>query len=123
MYQYTQVGALVEDYASPARDWFSHHVKVPATRWVRGPSTRLLAFVCALSLSIWLFTAILRPASPTADLQPPVHAHDDTLWSIRADQVKDAFRHAYAGYREHALTHDELTPVSGSHRDRYPIPM
>ena len=33
--------------------------------------------------------------------------------------VKDAFTHAWAGYTEHALPHDELKPVSGGFKDPF----
>ena len=33
--------------------------------------------------------------------------------------VKDAFIHAWAGYKEYALPHDELKPVSGEHKDPF----
>jgi mannosyl-oligosaccharide alpha-1,2-mannosidase len=32
----------------------------------------------------------------------------------RATAVKDAFLHAYAGYKDHAWTKDELAPITGS---------
>ncbi|KAA1469131.1 seven-hairpin glycosidase [Dentipellis sp. KUC8613] len=34
------------------------------------------------------------------------------LWASRADQVRDAFVHAYSAYQEHAARHDELLPLS-----------
>ncbi|KAF5383721.1 hypothetical protein D9615_003586 [Tricholomella constricta] len=50
----------------------------------------------------------LRPPPPKP--QPEPHP---TMWSARADKVRDAFVHAYEGYRTHALPYDELSPVSG----------
>lgn len=35
----------------------------------------------------------------------------------RQEAVRDAFRHAWKGYREHAWGHDELRPVSKSYSD------
>ncbi|KAF8074901.1 glycoside hydrolase family 47 protein [Lyophyllum atratum] len=35
------------------------------------------------------------------------------MWASRAGKVRDAFVHAYEGYRKHALPDDELLPVSG----------
>ena len=34
------------------------------------------------------------------------------LWAERAAHVKEAFRHAYHGYEQHAFPHDELMPTS-----------
>ncbi|GLB41878.1 putative glycosyl hydrolase 47 family protein [Lyophyllum shimeji] len=53
----------------------------------------------------------LRPP-PT----PPNKQHPEiqpTVWASRAGKVKDAFVHAYQGYRKHALPYDELLPVTG----------
>ncbi|KAH7914600.1 glycoside hydrolase family 47 protein [Hygrophoropsis aurantiaca] len=45
---------------------------------------------------------------PPKPVSPP-----GTLWSQRATEVRDAFLHAYDGYKKHAAGHDELLPVSG----------
>ncbi|EPS44622.1 hypothetical protein H072_1420 [Dactylellina haptotyla CBS 200.50] len=37
----------------------------------------------------------------------------------RQGAVKDAFKHAWEGYRKHAWGHDEVTPVSGGHKDPF----
>lgn len=47
------------------------------------------------------------PPSPT--LQP---------WPDRANAVKDAFLHAYNGYKTHAFSHDELLPLSHRYVDK-----
>lgn len=41
------------------------------------------------------------------------------IWAERAAQVKEAFRHAYRGYEEHAFPHDELLPVSKKSIDKW----
>ena len=40
------------------------------------------------------------------------------IWAERAAQVKEAFRHAYRGYEQHAFPHDELLPVSNKSIDK-----
>jgi hypothetical protein len=40
------------------------------------------------------------------------------IWAERAAQVKEAFRHAYRGYEQHAFPHDELLPVSNGSTDK-----
>ncbi|KNZ74566.1 Mannosyl-oligosaccharide alpha-1,2-mannosidase isoform A [Termitomyces sp. J132] len=51
-----------------------------------------------------------RPG-PSSPERPTV---TDPKWSARADKVKQAFVHAYDGYRQHALPDDELRPISGT---------
>ncbi|KAH0835805.1 glycoside hydrolase [Lanmaoa asiatica] len=41
------------------------------------------------------------------------------IWAERAAQVKEAFRHAYRGYEQHAFPHDELLPVSNKSIDNF----
>ncbi|EIW79066.1 glycoside hydrolase family 47 protein [Coniophora puteana RWD-64-598 SS2] len=48
-----------------------------------------------------------RPKPPPARL-----AGAPTLWSARADKVRDAFVHAYGEYEKYALPADELLPLS-----------
>ena len=50
------------------------------------------------------------PSRPTS--QP------HSLWNARAEEVKNAFRHAYAGYMEYAAGHDELKPVTNEPDDK-----
>ena len=44
--------------------------------------------------------------------RPPPTPSEHTKWSKRADAVRKAFAHAYAGYLAHAGAGDELKPVS-----------
>lgn len=42
--------------------------------------------------------------------------------NYRAEAVKEAFQHAWQGYRKYAFPHDELHPVSNSYGDsRYAL--
>ncbi|KAI0076610.1 seven-hairpin glycosidase [Panus rudis PR-1116 ss-1] len=52
-----------------------------------------------------------RPSGPDR----PVNA----TWDARAEEVKKAFMHAYEGYKQHALPHDELLPVSNRFVDNF----
>ncbi|KAG5647834.1 hypothetical protein DXG03_007758 [Asterophora parasitica] len=57
----------------------------------------------------------LRPLGPALrPLPPPMAQPEATIWSARADKVRDAFIHAYDGYKSRALPSDELAPVSGT---------
>ena len=64
--------------------------------------------ITKLVLSIGLFQGFAT-AAPT---QPSFIAHPD-----RADAVREAFRHAWNGYRRYAFPHDELRPVSNGFGD------
>ncbi|KAH9849925.1 seven-hairpin glycosidase [Lenzites betulinus] len=48
----------------------------------------------------------------TVELQLPISSTSPHLWDTRAEQVKQAFRHAYGGYLKHANGFDELKPLS-----------
>lgn len=37
----------------------------------------------------------------------------------RREEVKEAFKHAWKGYKEHAWLHDEVMPLSGGHKDPF----
>ncbi|KFZ10183.1 hypothetical protein V502_08272 [Pseudogymnoascus sp. VKM F-4520 (FW-2644)] len=37
----------------------------------------------------------------------------------RREEVKDAFKHAWKGYKKHAWLHDEVMPLSGGHKDPF----
>ncbi|KAI0060718.1 seven-hairpin glycosidase [Artomyces pyxidatus] len=52
---------------------------------------------------------------------PPLkHSHAaDKLWAGRAEQVKGAFLHAYDAYRENAVGHDEVLPLSNRSIDNF----
>lgn len=52
---------------------------------------------------------LLAPAPPEEPLPPPPPAVN---WTARAEQVKQAFLHAYHGYEEFASPADELLPLS-----------
>lgn len=37
----------------------------------------------------------------------------------RQKAVKEAFQHSWKGYRKHAWLHDELSPITATHRDAF----
>jgi hypothetical protein len=50
---------------------------------------------------------------------PPAYpAHRPASWPAAADEVRDAFVHAYAAYERFAAPHDELRPVARAHVDK-----
>ena len=41
-----------------------------------------------------------------------------SVWESRAEAVRQAFLHAYRGYKEHAYGHDELLPLTNGSVDK-----
>jgi mannosyl-oligosaccharide alpha-1,2-mannosidase len=64
--------------------------------------------ITSFGLSVVLFRG-LATAAPT---QPSFIPHPD-----RAEAVREAFRHAWKGYRQYAFPHDELHPISNGYGD------
>ncbi|KAK7687285.1 hypothetical protein QCA50_009790 [Cerrena zonata] len=50
---------------------------------------------------------------------PKIGPHHDSIWSNRALQVREAYLHAYQGYKTYALPHDELLPLSNKPVDNF----
>lgn len=50
---------------------------------------------------------------------PPESADARKIRLQRRDEVKDAFKHAWKGYKAHAWLHDEVLPVSGGVKDPF----
>ncbi|GAA0175704.1 protein modifying enzyme [Lithospermum erythrorhizon] len=42
----------------------------------------------------------------------PIKLNENSLWVNRQQRVKDAFLHAWSGYKNYAMGHDELMPLS-----------
>jgi mannosyl-oligosaccharide alpha-1,2-mannosidase len=59
-----------------------------------------------------LSTGLFQSLTTAAPTQPSFVPHPD-----RADAVREAFRHAWSGYRQYAFPHDELRPVSNGFGD------
>ncbi|XP_055009382.1 endoplasmic reticulum mannosyl-oligosaccharide 1,2-alpha-mannosidase-like [Boleophthalmus pectinirostris] len=58
-----------------------------------------------------------REAPPPPDVSTDTRALPVLSSAERQEAVREAFRHAWKGYREHAWGHDELKPVSKSHAE------
>ncbi|KAJ3527859.1 hypothetical protein NM688_g8069 [Phlebia brevispora] len=99
------------------------------------PKSRLIPLTLAFGCIFW---ALLYFGSPGRSFNlpgeeflhhryPPAprpHDHNPrplphTIWNTRAEQVKQAFLHAYRGYNEYAASHDELMPVTNRFHDNF----
>ncbi|XP_072309337.1 endoplasmic reticulum mannosyl-oligosaccharide 1,2-alpha-mannosidase [Eucyclogobius newberryi] len=58
-----------------------------------------------------------REGPPPADVPTNTNALPVPSSAEQQEAVREAFRHAWRGYREHAWGHDELKPVSKSHAE------
>jgi hypothetical protein len=101
----TQVGFQTPIQTHSSSFKRSHHSKL---------ALHLIFISSAFFLSLWILyyslpsrIAIINPIpfSPLAIIPPEV-------WAERAEKVKDAFLHAWAGYESLAVPHYELLPVS-----------
>ncbi|KAF5355334.1 hypothetical protein D9758_006055 [Tetrapyrgos nigripes] len=62
------------------------------------------------------------PGPPSHPHRPPLRikpSNPDSVWPKRATKVKEAFVHAYSGYRRYAFEADELKPVSGKKHNNF----
>lgn len=50
---------------------------------------------------------------------PPESQSEREARLMKREAVKEAFMHAWNGYKDHAWTRDELSPASGGHRDPF----
>ncbi|KAF8347775.1 glycoside hydrolase [Amanita rubescens] len=73
---------------------------------------RLIPWIVASLFFFWLFTVLLAPDFVPRHWIRPFRYPNKS--SNRAENVRNAFLHAYRGYRDHAFPSDELLPVSGS---------
>ena len=83
----------------------------PGLRWI----TWLLVSIGFFFVCWTLFVDPPFRDHPTHFSHPP-HRHSPTRpppTSPRAVRVREAFVHAYSGYKKHALPYDELLPVDG----------
>jgi glycosyl hydrolase family 47 len=64
----------------------------------------------------------LSPVSPAEAQRPSPAATGDSAW-VTANQVRDAFLHAWRGYRQYAWGHDDLNPLSRKPHDWYGVPL
>jgi len=83
------------------------------------PRSRLRNFALTILALLSVYSLYhIYPFSDRLSFAP----HEDVpfeVWEQRAEEVKKAFLHGFHGYEAHAVGHDELLPISGSHKDPY----
>ncbi|KAK2462665.1 hypothetical protein APHAL10511_005398 [Amanita phalloides] len=65
-------------------------------------------------------TDIPSQSQPTHGQDEPLYSGDsDPVWTYRKGQVKNAFKHALAGYLQYAYPNDELAPLTGTFTNKF----
>lgn len=102
--------------------WIGLAVVVIAFIWFAGP---LLADTLRTGRSEFEYPSSTHvPSHPTLpDLEhsnlPPVPSKEEQdIWGPRKNEVRDAFIHAWSGYKKMAYPHDELLSSSGGSSDK-----
>lgn len=98
-----------------------------ARAWLPRFKAKLIPLVLGAGLFTWVLYALSGPPPegpyaqrdrhahrPPPKLRPYPPPHANTLWNARAEQVKEAFLHAYRGYQQYAAPYDELLPVTNT---------
>ncbi|KAG6813871.1 hypothetical protein H0H92_006278 [Tricholoma furcatifolium] len=110
------------DLESAAPPMSATFIGRPLFRWITWAIVVLLVFLLLGPLLIHPhyfdfsdygtpdFPSHLRPPPPLPWMHP---SEPDPKWAARAEKVKEAFVHAYEGYKAHAFPMDELVPVTG----------
>jgi hypothetical protein len=88
-------------------------VAVTNAYYQRRITSRHVVAIIGSFIVLWTFFSF-TDTSPSHYLSSivPVAPTPPETWTERAEQVKDAFRHAYSGYERLAYPHDELKPLS-----------
>ncbi|KAF8154971.1 glycoside hydrolase family 47 protein [Crassisporium funariophilum] len=61
-----------------------------------------------------------RPTHTNVPSPPPAPTFEEQqVWEPRKDAVRDAFKHAWKGYKDRAMPSDELLSVSGGRSNKY----
>ncbi|KZT07477.1 glycoside hydrolase family 47 protein [Laetiporus sulphureus 93-53] len=77
------------------------------------------AFACLVILTLYYFTLPRHDKSAVHYRSPFVSNTSREEWRQRAEQVKQAFRHAYSGYEKHAWGYDELLPLTNGSKNNF----
>lgn len=77
------------------------------------------------------FNPLFRPSNDTTttnrfqrplNVPPPPTKEEQDFWNSRKNEVRNAFKHAWSGYKSVAYPYDELLPVSGGYSNKFFFP-
>ena len=97
--------------------------------------TRWVILICSVVVLLWLarplfgdmlwdasvfqfYPPVPPPHVRPIRLPPPPTPEEQQVWESRKIEVRDAFKHAWGGYRFRAFPHDELRAVTGDYSDK-----
>ena len=107
------------------------------------PLVRWLALACIVVAFVWfggllqlgrsseplsrLSDSLNTPTTTTSQQhpsnippQPPKEVQvDQDVWELRKNEVRNAFKHAWSGYKNIAYPNDELLSLSGGHSNKF----
>ena len=118
------------DFTSSLSKWSSFVRKNLNVRW--------LSFACVVIAVIWFgdlwshglgrSERFLHPWDTTtvsshlhrpSIVPPPPTKEEQDIWEPRKNEVRNALKHAWTGYKSLAYPSDELLPVSGGRSDKF----
>jgi mannosyl-oligosaccharide alpha-1,2-mannosidase len=94
----------------------------PSLRSAQARSRYLLALIVVLVLFFSFRSSKLSNSNGLYRIQASFPTESAAAKSVRLRRqglVKDAFRHAWTGYKQHAWLHDEVMPLSEGHKDTF----
>ncbi|RDW85195.1 alpha-1,2-mannosidase-5 [Coleophoma cylindrospora] len=113
-----QYPSTVDQLKRPFAPWRQRSLKFPSF-WTR----QFRFLVCTLALFlVWVFIIPLDFSARSHGIQHIFGPESASARAIRTDrqrQVRDAFVHAWNGYKKHAWLHDEVMPLTGGSRDPF----
>lgn len=71
-----------------------------------------IAFACLSFGGPVVYNAVLR-TQELPSVQVPLPVGEQINWDARKEEVRQAFLHAWSGYKKYAFPGDELLPISG----------
>lgn len=105
-----------------ARPFANNQYVIPAVPRFPPPAQPIEQCASAAQLEHFLQTADfseLAQGTYRHELPAPLREEWTRLFDARAEQVKESMRHFWRAYRQYAFGHDELRPLSKSHRDNW----
>ncbi|KAJ3100383.1 hypothetical protein HDU97_002258 [Phlyctochytrium planicorne] len=111
---------------SSFKSFLSSYVRVGSSRTpvlagFRRPSfstfIRVFLVGAVFILILESLTMLSRSSSDSPQTSAQFRKEQSILWKSRQDAVRAAFRHAWEGYENYAMGHDELTPVTKGFND------
>ncbi|KAF4610263.1 hypothetical protein D9613_010302 [Agrocybe pediades] len=93
--------------------WFGLGCIVVFVLWVAGPYVGSIGWVPA---EVDYYPPLSQNTNTS---QESTQVDNELIWDARKEEVREAFKHAWAGYKNRAMPNDELLAVSGGYSNKY----